>query len=140
MNHIPTAEVCLRWFCSHSLCSFFRAPTVVCTDRQVPIIQQARFYGTFFKCRSIRHIPDSRALFVQKYPAIWNVPDKFRHTFKLPAGSGSHFMCMRKAQCSPSLVAASQNIYQNKTSALCLYLLSSSRRRLVRLVVRTFCA
>ena len=90
------------------------------TKSQVPIIRhpmmwQAQFYGTFFKCRSIRHIADSRALFVQKYPAIRNVPDKFWHTFKLqPACSSGHCMCMRKVQRSSPLAAASRNIHQNK--------------------------
>ena len=77
----------------------------------------------FFKCRSIRHIPDSRSLFVQKYLTIRNMPDEFRHI---------HLNCLRveaailKAQRSPSLAAANRNIHQNKnirtlfTPALCL--------------------
>ena len=102
----------------------------------------SRLYGTFFKCRSIWHILDSRALFVQKYPAIRNVPDKFRHTFKLPGRSGSHFMRPRKAQRSPPLAVASRNIHQIKHPRFVYTcsLVSASCWRLVHLVVRAFCA
>ena len=59
----------MLYFCKYSQVPIIRRP----------IIRQARFYGTFFKYRSIRHILDSRSLFVQKYPTVWNVPDEFRH-------------------------------------------------------------